>query len=595
MTRKSIVHVKQILAWADEHFERKGQWPEQDSGRIAGMLDEKWINIDQALRKGLRGLREGSSLARLLAEHRGKRNRKAAPPLTLKRILGWADAHYARQGKWPHRVSGPIVDAPGETWNAVDLALGRGQRGLPGGSSLPKLLAQRRGVRNRAAPKPLSRERILAWADAYHARTGMWPSFATGPIAEAADDTWNAVDKALRVGRRGLRGGSSLARLLQRHRGVYPGHRRQAPLAIASILAWADAHRRRHGRWPKHNSGAIAHSPGDTWWKVNTALREGQRGLGGGSSLARLLAEHRGVRYHLGLPPFTTEKILAWADAYHRKHGYWPTRKAGPVDGARGVTWSGIIVALSHGQRGLPGGSSLPRLLEEHRGVPNRVGGSPLSIPQILAWADALHDRTGVWPYGGSGAIVEAPGETWRKVERALQRGARGLPFRSSLAKLLHRHRGVAKHRHGSPLSVKIILRWADAHRKQTGGWPKIRSGAIPGTAGITWESVANALRDGRRGLTKGLSIARLLYEHRGVRNSRYLPSLTEKQIIAWAEAHYRRHGKWPAAHAGTVEAATAEKWINIDYALRRGARGLRGGSSLFRLLARHRRRRKAT
>jgi hypothetical protein len=591
MTIKSVLHVKQILGWADAHFERTGQWPEaKKTGSIPGTLDEKWFNIDTALRQGLRGLRDGSSLARLLAEHRGKRNRKALPPLTLKRILGLADAYHARVGKWPTGASGPIDDAPGETWTAVNVALSQGRRGLPGGLSLASLLAKRRGVRNRALPGPLSRMKILGWADAYHGRTGMWPSIESGPIADAPGESWNAVDKALRNERRGLHGGSSLARLLERQRGVPLRHKRQVPLAVESILTWADAYHRRRRRWPKVRSGTIPQSPGDSWAKVDLALRTGARGLRGGSSLARLLAEHRGVRYHLGLPPYTPKQILAWADAYHTKHGKWPTRHAGPVDGAPGVTWSAVNVALDHGQRGLPGGSSLPQFLQEHRGVPNRLDQPKLSSRQILAWIDAHHERTGVWPYGKSGPIVDAPGETWGKLDSALRGGCRGLPRGLSLARLLRRHRSIGTHRHLPPLSLEVILRWADAHRKRTRSWPKFNSGPIPGAAGLTWQSVQSALCDGRRGLAKGGSIARLLAEHRGARSNVYSPSLSEKQVLTWAIAHQRKHGQWPAAHAGAVDDAPAEKWINIDYALRAGARGLRGGSSLSRFLARHRR-----
>jgi hypothetical protein len=67
-------------------------------------------------------------------------------PLTVEQILAWADAHRARTGGWPRIGSGPIADAPGENWNAVDTALRVGCRGLPGGDSLPRLLAEHRGT-----------------------------------------------------------------------------------------------------------------------------------------------------------------------------------------------------------------------------------------------------------------------------------------------------------------------------------------------------------------------------------------------------------------------------------------------------------------
>jgi hypothetical protein len=66
------------------------------------------------------------------------------PPLTIERILAWADAHHARTGRRPSANSGLVVEAPGTTWNAVNLALVLGLRGLPGGSSLTSLLNNHR-------------------------------------------------------------------------------------------------------------------------------------------------------------------------------------------------------------------------------------------------------------------------------------------------------------------------------------------------------------------------------------------------------------------------------------------------------------------
>jgi hypothetical protein len=68
------------------------------------------------------------------------------PPLTVEQILEWADAYHARNGRWPNAQTRKITGAIGETWTGVDLALRRGNRGLEGGSSLARLLAQHRGV-----------------------------------------------------------------------------------------------------------------------------------------------------------------------------------------------------------------------------------------------------------------------------------------------------------------------------------------------------------------------------------------------------------------------------------------------------------------
>jgi hypothetical protein len=72
--------------------------------------------------------------------------RRCRPPLSVRQILAWADAHFARTGDWPRTTSGPVRGARGERWRAIDLALRQGSRGLPGGDSLGRLLHRLRGA-----------------------------------------------------------------------------------------------------------------------------------------------------------------------------------------------------------------------------------------------------------------------------------------------------------------------------------------------------------------------------------------------------------------------------------------------------------------
>ena len=43
----------------------------------------------------------------------------------------------------------------------------------------------------------------------------------------------------------------------------------------------------------------------------------------------------------------------------------------------------------------------------------------------------------GQWPKASSGEVEETPGETWRNIAQALEKGLRGLPGNYSLAQLL--------------------------------------------------------------------------------------------------------------------------------------------------------------
>jgi hypothetical protein len=116
----------------------------------------------------------------------------------------------------------------------------------------------------------------------------------------------------------------------------------------------------------------------------------------------------------------------------------------------------------------------------------------PLTVDQVLAWADAHHACTGQWPTRRSGPVIGAPGETWANVNQALAKGLRGLP-RSSLACLLADYRGVRYRWKGSRLTVQQVVAWARAHRRRTGKWPTQWSGPIPEAPGETWQGAAQA------------------------------------------------------------------------------------------------------
>jgi hypothetical protein len=96
-------------------------------------------------------------------------------------------------------------------------------------------------------------------------------------------------------------------------------------------------------------------------------------------------------------------------------------------------------------------------------------------------------------------------------------------------------------------------------------------------------------LRIGLRGCPGGASLAQLLAKHRDVPIRNGPPQLSCQQILEWADSHFKQTGRWPWAHAGPVLHATGETWAALDAALRNGARGLHGGSSVAQLLAKRR------
>ena len=137
------------------------------------------------------------------------------------------------------------------------------------------------------------------------------------------------------------------------------------PLTVAEILAWADAHFARTGRWPATDSGTIPEAPRDTWMGINRNLRRGNRGLPAGTSLRELLVEKRGGGVEG--PQVTVKEIVRLAREHHERTGRWPTQLSGRVKGAPGMTWLKFNRYLRRGTWGLPGGSSLSKTLRPYK------------------------------------------------------------------------------------------------------------------------------------------------------------------------------------------------------------------------------------
>ena len=84
-----------------------------------------------------------------------------------------------------------------------------------------------------------------------------WPMRTSGRVRDELYESWKTINTALDKGVRGLPGGDSLARLLDRKRGVR--NKQALPhLTERQIVAWAKEHRRLIGKWPTKEAGPIA-------------------------------------------------------------------------------------------------------------------------------------------------------------------------------------------------------------------------------------------------------------------------------------------------------------------------------------------------
>jgi hypothetical protein len=283
------------------------------------------------------------------------------------------------------------------------------------------------------------------------------------------------------------------------------------------------------------------------------------------------------------------KQIRKWARTHHDLTGKWPGRDSGEVFGQSGVTWSLIDRCLKRGGYGLPGNSSLSRALRGggaviRSGPPKRE----LTTKQILEWADLHHMRSGEWPHRESGRVREAPDTTWGTIDRRMRRGEHNGGRHETLTHLLRDQRGVWDSRGSVRLTPKLILRLADQHYARTGRWPVTLSGPVHGIPGEKWVNIDMAMRNGRRGFGRKMSLSQLLTQERGASYNPQLNPLSIRHILDWSLAYHRRTGRWPTRKSGDVYGAPGETWSAIDFRLNKGGRGLPGGSSLAQLLDKH-------
>jgi hypothetical protein len=117
-----------------------------------------------------------------------------------------------------------------------------------------------------------------------------------------------------------------------------------------------------------------------------------------------------------------------------------------------------MLEPVIQGGRELPGGSSLPRFLEENFGVRNPKNLPDLTEQWICERVKVHHERTGTWPTENSGRLLDAPEETWKAIQVALYQGRRGLPGGSTLPRLVKKHFGVPIRGHHLPAKKKTRL-----------------------------------------------------------------------------------------------------------------------------------------
>jgi hypothetical protein len=293
--------------------------------------------------------------------------------LTEKSILEDAAKFHIIHGEYPKDADPrPVPDKSDETWIAYSIALRKGLRGLPGGTSLPRLLDTHGLVRNHLSAMVLTPELIVGWMRVFQRTHGVLPSENTiEPVPGQPLESWPAIASALRSCNRGLPPGLSLAKLKEKHFS-WRNAKNTPPLTVDQVVAWMRVFMSKHGRLPKQGEKlGVSGQPGESWRNIQAALCQGGRGLPGGSSLVKLGELYFGAPNRGNRPKITEQEVVSWIRAFKDKYGVYPTEtERREVPGQPEETWQGLKSALKKGCRGLPGDSSLIKLAEKHFAYP---------------------------------------------------------------------------------------------------------------------------------------------------------------------------------------------------------------------------------
>lgn len=253
-------------------------------------------------------------------------------------------------GRSPSSMSGIILDGKlaGRNWNSVNWALYNTE--TYGLSALKK----KYGLEN-----DITEEKILASMEYHKDKTGRYPSIKSGKVlgGPLKGRMWKSIDESLFKGRvPGWPKGSTLASFKDKFK-------LRNGISEADIVLCMHLHKQNSelGKFPHRDSGHIQWGPlkGRLWQYIDDCFREGRiEGWPKGTTMATF-------RQSKGLTDKITEHaIMASIASYYIKHGKYPSKDSGKIEGGplHNRNWFVVNDALKEGKvDGWPKGSSLAK------------------------------------------------------------------------------------------------------------------------------------------------------------------------------------------------------------------------------------------
>ncbi len=265
-----------------------------------------------------------------------------------------------------------------------------------------------------------------------------WPNRKDGVVPDLGG-SWLAIDEALRVGVRGLPGGSSLSK----ERLALIGSRSRKQLTAASVKDAILAHHAATGAWPNESTAGATPGVAHSWSYLRAVVRKGTL-FPNGYTFSKLVRELRGLSPSKGKITIDSveDAIRAFQVANDGKWSSLATKGAVPITSRDGptLTWQTLDVYLARGLAGLPkvGDDGRPltlaKVVARLRGV--IAGSTSLTVGMVEQAMLTWRRNEGRWPTAKTPGNAPRIGVTWKALNIYLQRGKRGLPSKLTLKRV---------------------------------------------------------------------------------------------------------------------------------------------------------------
>lgn len=407
--------------------------------------------------------------------------------------------YYEKHKRKPNENSKDFILADGTSARRLASAFRRGFRGLDGGINFPTFVNQ---VLDLEEKRDINLEEVIVEIKKYYKETGKKPTTRTKEFFLPDGTSATALDLALRIGYRGLKGGSSLLDLVSESLGLR-GRGQDIDLNEAKIEVLN--YFKKYGKRPTKRCKNFLLSDGTSLENLDRFLKK-KKNKENGSSLSEF------INNILGVPQkenFDLGEIRTEIKKYYNKKSKKPTEHSEDFFLPDGTTARNLANSFRKGLRGLDGNISFPEFANQVLGLKEK---KDLDVSMIIKELKKYHKKNKKYPNKRDASFFLADGTSATSLDQALRMGFRGLDGGSSLAKLIEEISGKPSHTNKMKLTESIIKKEIISFYMKNKQYPTQCSKESK-PFGSTWVSIDLALRSGFRGLEGGSSLSKLVKE----------------------------------------------------------------------------------